>query len=140
MKKIICSLFLMAVITSPAFCWDYQYEVTKSTFNFGTVAISSTAPTLVSLAPAQLVKNVFGSYTIYSTSLYNVSATSATYALHTSTFTAPALTCANGPIIGSGTTLAPFVLTEQFEGLYMWALSCDTANATNTMRRVFRGR
>jgi hypothetical protein len=139
MKKIFLTVILFGGLVQQALCFmDYSYEVTKSTFNFSVVTIGTTTPALVSLSPEQTVKASGASYTMYSLSLINVSTLTAVYALHNSTSSAPALTCANGPVLGGGTATAPLTVTEKFEGLYMWVMSCALGDIS--LRRVIRGR
>ena len=114
---------------------SFTYEITRSTFNSGVLSISTSVPTLVSLSPAQSA-----GFIMYSVSLWNISSSSMVYTLDkSSSASSPLLTCANGLIIGSGTEINPFVITEQFEGLYMWVLACGS-NTISNVRRAIRGR
>ena len=134
MKKITMFLALTLGMGGVSFAFS-GYEVTQTTFNAVAISVSSNTPTLISLAP-----NKSAPFVIYSVSLFNITSSSIAYTLSTSSTLSgsPALTCANGPLIGSGSETAPYILTEQFEGLYMWALACG--NSDVIIRRVIRGR
>ena len=135
MKKTIfsvCLMLSMVVFCNRGFAYVNNYEITRSTFNHSVISVSTSVVTLVSLP-------ISTSYNMYSVSLWNISTSSAVYTISTSSTSAPVLTCANGPIIGSGSETAPYILTEQFEDLYMWALACGSSAISN-MRRVIRGR
>ena len=143
MKKIIISLMLGVCLASSLMASKfgspkdpmYFHEVTASTFNVSAVNISSNAVTLVSLSSVAA-----NGYDFYAISLFNITSSSIVYTLSTSSTSSgsPALTCANGPLIGSGSETTPYILTEQFYGFYMWALACG--NSDVIVRRVIRGR
>ena len=114
------------------------FEVTRATFNAGTIVISTSVATLINLTPAQSVKAGGAVWSFYATSLWNITASTAVYTLSASYAAAPELTCDGFPVIGVGSETNPIVLTEQFVGLYMWVKAC--APAAITMRRALRGR
>lgn len=113
-----------------------QYEVTKSTFAVDVLSISTSVVTLVS--PALPIKSSGAKWDVFSVSIFNVNASTIAYTLHSSTYSVPGLTCANGAIIGASSDGNPVVLTEQFVDLYMWAIGCGTV--ANEVRRVYRGK
>ena len=116
----------------------FSYEITKSTYNSGSIVISTSVATLINLTPTQCLKASGASWNFYSTSLWNVSVSTAVYTIVSSFSTAPILTCGVGPMFGSGSATSPFILTEQFEGLYMWVKACSASSIT--MQRALRGR
>lgn len=133
MRTLLVSVFLVLV---PMLA-SAQYSVSKSTFNCQVVTVSSTTPTLLSLTPS-----ASAGFLMQSVSVWNLAASSIAYTVSNSATSsgAPALTCANGAILGGGTSTAPVSLTEAIEGMFLWMLDCNTTEASVAVRRVVRGR
>ena len=136
MKLIKLGLFLYFLgFASGVFAFMDSYELTRSTFNSGSISVT-TSPAVLINSP---LDSIWDSY--YSISIWNISSSSAVYTLSASSTSSgsPALTCANGLTIGTGTATAPTIITEKFERLYMWVLACSNSAITD-MRRAIRGR
>ena len=117
-------LVLMFAGSANAAVGQLVYEAAASSAAVSIVTLSSGTPALMSPGPTttQIEGNLPISW--YSLTLFNQSTSSAAYTFHSSSFTAPGLTCANGAPVSVGTEAAPFVLTEKFFGFYMWGVSC----------------
>lgn len=128
-------IILFLVLSLPVFSYG-QYEIARSTFNNASVSVTTHTPLMISLSPTQ-----DNGVPMFSVSVWNISSSSAVYTLSVSSYSSgsPALSCANGALIGSGSPTEPYVVTEQFERMYMWLLACGTGTITD-MRRAIRGR
>lgn len=115
------------------------YETATSSIQVKTVELSTSAATLVSPTKAQSLRTDGKFVVWYSMTLFNVTSSTGAYAFGSSeTVAPPEATCDLGAPIGSGTTSAPWSVTEAFQGMYLWAISCDDTAAN--IRRLSRGR
>lgn len=130
MKKLVITILMLV----PSVCSAFvdSYEVSRSTFNCGSMVVSSGTPVLVNPPLSNM------GYSYYSISIWNISSSSIAYTLSTSS-TSSGLACSNGGLIGTGSETAPYILTEQFDGLYMWLVACGNS-AISDVRRLIRGR
>ena len=140
--KIILSLGLL-LASMPAFAIDGQnvFEAASTSNTVTTVALSTSAPVLISIANVA-AKPSLGQKAItwYSVTMFNVNSSTAAYAWGPSATVAPipALTCANGAPLGTGTPAAPWNQTEQFIGMYLWGIGCGSSGMN--IKAVHRGR
>lgn len=127
----------IAIMLCGSMAHAIEYDITRGTVTVDSISVTSGAAVLASLSPALgLAKG----NNFYSVSLYNITQSSAVYALCASaTACQPELTCANGIFIPIGSPSTPGSITEKFEGLYMWVRSCAAGTITD-MRRIVRGR
>jgi len=142
MKLILFVVAMFACAPARAATGSLVYEAAASSIPVNTVTLSSTTPTLISIA-STTVKPGLGipSISWYSVTLYNQTSSSAAYSFSANSGVAPvpALTCASGAPIGTGSQVSPYWVTEQFFGQYMWGISCKN-NETVVLKTVHRGR
>lgn len=141
MKKMIFLLGLLGMLAPQCEAAEgiIAYETAISSIQVKTVALSTSAATLVSPTKAQSLRTDGKFVVWYSMSLFNVTSSSGAYAFGSSETTAPAeATCALGAPIGSGSMTAPWTVKENFQGMYLWAIACGDAGFT--LRRLSRGR
>lgn len=144
MKKILFVLAALAAFSGRSFAAEgnFVFEAAASSITVRSVAVSTSAPTLISITQANSMNPGTGKkVSWYSITLFNVNSSTMAYAFGSSESTAPSdLTClkGGGAPVGAGAENSPYNLTEQFQGAYMWALTCG-ANA-NTISVVHRGR
>ena len=127
MKNIFVCLLLVLGCLSIGNAAEGQivYETASSSVSIKAVILSTSAAVLVSPTAAQSLRGDGKSVTWYSLTLYNVASSTAIYAFGASATVAPAeATCALGAPIGSGTEASPYWVTEQFQGMFMWAKAC----------------
>ena len=116
-----------------------SFEAATSSAVVKTVALSTSAATLVSLTLAQSLRSDGHSIVWYSATMYNVAASTAVYAFGPSeTVAPPEVTCVKGAPIDVGSETAPWHVTEQFQTMYLWGRACGSA--TNNIKVVLRGR
>ncbi len=136
MKTILAILIMAgAAMTASAEPGFNMYEVADSSITSDTILLSSHVPTLITRTPA-----VSGTIGWYSTTLYNVTASSDVYAWSGSATVAPvpALTCTSANAV---TLAAGIIREEKFNSkkFFLWGLSC-ASGATQNIRAVFKGR
>jgi hypothetical protein len=143
MKKILLVLAALAAFSGRSFAAEgnFVFEAAASSITVSAVSVSTYTPTLISRTQAQSLSGTGKKVSWYSITLFNVNSSTMAYAFGSSESTAPSdLTClkGGGAPVGAGAENSPYNLTEQFQGAYMWALTCG-ANP-NTISVVHRGR
>ena len=140
MNKIILGISFIFSFITYAFSAEGQivYETATSSAIVKVVALSTSTATRITPTKAQSLRGDGKYISWYSTTLYNVNTTSVTYAFGSSeTVAPPEATCDLGAPVCAGTPTSPGWVTEQVQGMYLWAIACNTANS---IKKVIRGR